>query len=213
MALHLRITTSDYTTEQVENFVKTLSEKYIVAHEKKPYSHYHCHFEYNVDKFTQYARRKLGKSIAEHFDIKGNKQYSLTIDKGKSSIYTLKEGNFVYLGYTEDEIKILQEQSTSKESYTDGLKDINEEYLGNPDKTFSDYTNEYVSYMLKHNKNISKFRLESIFTTKYLQKESHNVKHFCSSNFQHISKRYTENWQFNYQCQEHCALNAQDKNS
>ncbi len=196
--LHLRITTSNFTITQVEDFIKTLSIKYIVGNEKKPYNHFHCHFEYDTETLTNHFKRKLGKNIATHFGITGNKQYSLTIDKGKSDIYTLKEGLYVYSGYTSDEISELAKQSTSKEKYTDGLKRINDEYLESSheymDNDFKKYTEKYLSYMVDNQKNISRFRLETIFTTMFLRKHPNNIKKY-NEWFQTIPSTVTRSYE------------------
>ncbi len=53
--LHLRLTTSRFTIEQVESFISQISpDKYIVALETVPYNHYHCHFIYEIATFTGY---------------------------------------------------------------------------------------------------------------------------------------------------------------
>lgn len=174
--LHLRITTSDYTLEQVESFIKTLSpDKYIVAQEVVPYNHYHSHFSYDISSFTDYQKRKLGKTITDHFNLTdGNKQYGISKDRGRSAIYTVKDGKFVSHGYSEAEIATLYAQSNTKLDFKATLKNLFE-LVSTREIDFKEYGRRYITAHVESNKPISDFRVNSHFKTVYLMSNPHKI--------------------------------------
>lgn len=174
--LHLRITTNDFTLQQVESFISTLSpDKYIVAQEVVPYNHYHSHFNYECSNFTDYQKRKLGKIVTDHFHLTdGNKQYGISKDRGRSAIYTVKDGKFVSHGYTEMQIKELYAQSNTKLDFKATKKNLYDLVMSR-EITYIEYGRRYVTAHVEANKPVSEFRDIQHFRSVYLSLNTHKI--------------------------------------
>lgn len=187
--LHLRLTTNLFTLTQVEDFIKTLSpDKYIVAQEVVPYNHYHCHFVYECSNFTSYQKRKLGKIVVDTFNLTdGNKHYGISADRGKSAIYTVKDGKFVFKGYTEAEITTLYAQSNTKLDFKHTLKNIYDLVMTN-EITYYQYCEQYITAHCDAMKPISNFRVEAHFKTICLVKKPWQISTYAKRMARHAEE-------------------------
>jgi len=194
VVLHLRITSNDFTLTEVESFIKTLSPlKYIVAQEIVPYNHYHCHFIYDINKWNDYQKRKLGKIVTDHFKLEGNKQYGISKDKGRSAVYTVKDGKFVSCGYTETEIDLLYSESSSKVSFKDTLR-LLYDLVNSQEIDFETYCQRYILAHVEALKPLSDFRVESHFRTIFLGLNRGHIKFYASC----MENKATQFSAFNY---------------
>lgn len=196
--LHLRITTDAFTLENVREFIVGVNvTKYIIGQEVIPYNHYHCHFDYDCGNFTQYQKKKLGKRVVEHFNLtEGNKQYGISQDRGNSEIYTVKDGKYIYEGYTPDQIQEFFSQSVSKITFKTLLENIKKIYLDTViqrynDKPYQDYCYAYIEAHVEHHRPLSDFRIEAHFRSMYLLK------------FPGMIRTYTGNLMRNAQVRDH----------
>ncbi len=116
----------------------------------------------------------MGKAVTEHFQLAGNQQYGISEDQGKSAIYTVKDGCFVYKGYSPEEIASLQSQSTTKIKFKDLIKNLREEFV-NQQIDFQSYINSYITIHVDHTKPLSDFRLKSHFQSIYLLRNPEQI--------------------------------------
>lgn len=188
LSIHVRLTI-DNTLEEVENYIRTISpDKYIVAKETAPRTHYHCACFINKPELTQYVTRKMNKDIKAHFNITGLRKISISLDKGKSEVYCLKDGEFVTHGYSEAELETLESQSYSKVSKQKKRELIDQEYLDSKIE-WRTYTRKYVAQMVEDNTQVSTYRLEAHFNLIILKKSPHQIKQYARQ-FDYIQERW-----------------------
>lgn len=112
--------------KKVEQFIHTLSPtKYILCDEL---NHYHCYFETQTSK-------KILRELITGFAGSGNEHYQLTAAKNTRQLkkYILKDGNYTYKGFSDDEIEIFHKLS-NKKGMTKLQKELDlllEKYYGN----------------------------------------------------------------------------------
>lgn len=188
LSIHIRLTI-DNTLLEVEEYIKTLSpEKYIVAKESVPRTHYHCACFVNKPALTQYVTRDMNKKIKAHFKITELRKVSISLDKGKSEIYCLKDGEFVTHGYSDAELEALETQSYSKLSKKKRRQLIDTEYLEGK-LTWKAYTRKYITQMVDDNTQVSTYRLESHFNLVSLQKSPHKIRLYARQ-FDHLDEKW-----------------------
>lgn len=123
-----RLTTS-MELDEFRKKLDSISSKYIIGLEHEETNrHFQCfaildYEDKSLDK-TRYKVKKL-------YDIKDKSTYYLKlVKKDTYKTYCLKEGNYIYKGYTEEEIKILFEQSYEKPTSFKGFKkQLQEKYM------------------------------------------------------------------------------------
>lgn len=172
MFLHIRLDT-DAPVAAVETYVKKLSNKYIIAHETTGKQHYHIHMQYELPKSTPHYCRKLSQQFAQEFDIRDPKGKSCSIDKGRSANYTLKDGNYVYSGYTDEEIEKLRKESYTKgkDTYRKEEIQIESRFLSR-ELTSDEYVKQIVRLKIKFDKNIYITHMKARLLTLTLKRDS-----------------------------------------
>jgi len=185
IAVHFRINARlDTPHERVVEFIKQLSinTKYIIGLERIPHYHFHVHFIYESDsKLTDYRKKILNKQACEFFGIPHGKSLtSFAPDKGKSEIYCTKDNEFIYSGYSEEEIAEIYAQSSSKVSLKQQLDTLYQDLLSSK-ITFRKYCETFVKYKVTALKPLSDFQVEAHFRTVYLSVNPSHVQHYADS--------------------------------
>jgi hypothetical protein len=152
---HLRLTT-DLEFDLIEGFVKERSDQYIISHEV---SHYHCYL------VTDVTRKDLRSAVNEVLKLKGNGQFSIADVRKPQQMkkYILKDGNFRFRGYTEQEIKILRLCSNKKgmDKYSDELSVLEENFYSDKSITLESYMVSVVNLQLSYGMKPVRNRLQS----------------------------------------------------
>lgn len=136
-------------------------EKIIVSQENDANrTHVHC-FIMTVETTAKNARQNLRNLIKKAFpQFHGNSSFSITEVKteySKLQSYVVKEGNFVYYGFTPEEIQTFVEKSFNKkkvkDSYKNELQSLEESHTD-----IEDFINKYLDLRFKYNKQITYFQ-------------------------------------------------------
>lgn len=135
-----------YTVNDLENFIKTITDTYVFTHEisKRGREHYHCVL--NTIFFEDDLREKIREYLKKHFGIPkrgdANKQYNLSecIDIELSITYILKDGGAMYCGTNIEPDKLLDFKKKSYKKYdstefTEKLNEIKVMVKDNPNTT------------------------------------------------------------------------------
>lgn len=113
-----------YTSVQLEEFIKGLTNTYVFSQElsKKEKEHYHCVLNVELDDFELRERvreflRKMFPGPAKRGDA--NKQYNLSecIDPQQSIVYILKDGGELHYGDNIDSTKLESYKKLSYKKY------------------------------------------------------------------------------------------------
>lgn len=121
MSYHLRVdgtydhaAIKDFDDHFIRDFNITIIFAYHEISDKESKPHFHAHLE--CDQFKdEKALRAARKRIKEYFNKDGSK-VSFSKDRGNSRCYTVKQKNRIYYrGITEDELKVLEDNSYTKD--------------------------------------------------------------------------------------------------
>jgi len=112
MELSIRLTSPTATFEEIREIFDPISDKYIIALENANSRHFQCYVNYiQLDDLKNSKLRYLLKSLG----YKGNEKLSITKKKSDNLCsYVLKDGNYIYKGFTDEQIKDLVEKSYEK---------------------------------------------------------------------------------------------------
>lgn len=112
MELSIRVTTPDLSHNDIKEIIDPVSDKYIISLEHAKSRHFQCYINY-IDKDDS-KQSKLRYRFKKQ-GLTGNKLLSITQQKSDNlKVYVLKEGDYIYKGFTDDQIKNLQAQSYEK---------------------------------------------------------------------------------------------------
>lgn len=127
MELSLRITSETATFEDIIAIVDPVCDRYIISLEQANSRHYQCYVRYIGEDDLKYSKLRYRFKQAGY---SGNGSISITKMRNSNlMIYVLKEGNFQYKGFTQEEIHELQEQSYEKpKSYKEKKKEIDNRF-------------------------------------------------------------------------------------
>lgn len=105
------------------------------------------------EKINKNVLRDLVKSS---FSVSGNKEYMLNVcnTPKKLASYTVKDGSFVYKGFTSDQIKYFVIHSFEKDGFSKGYERLNEELVEGKIKIYQ-YGEQLLMLKAKYNQNIS----------------------------------------------------------
>lgn len=152
--IHVRVHTTKSRQECLSLFQQTF-KKFIISYEC---GHIHVllvtpHKEW-IDKSRD---TKLHSWVKESFSVKGNGEYSIKLARNKKQLkkYVLKEGDYEYKGFTEEELKNYQKASNKK-----GLDKISKEIQENEMMyfqgkiTIEEFYERYVDIKVSYGQNI-----------------------------------------------------------
>lgn len=145
----IRLTIPKNSLDQLKIFIKTISKKFVISHE---YSQRHkSHFHLVID--TEVKKSQINKDLTSILKVPiGNAGRSITEarDTDLAVSYAVKDGEYIYEGYTDEYINERKEQSFQKElTMRDKIKQLEQEWR--------DYKGQYTS---KHLTNLVYTRLE-----------------------------------------------------
>lgn len=105
-SFHIRLTLQS-DLDKIKKFIETITKKYIICDEL---THYHCY------AVTQMVKKEIVREVKNKLQLKGNEQFSVIKVKNKNQMkkYILKDGNYIYKGFSENEIEILRKLSFKK---------------------------------------------------------------------------------------------------
>lgn len=144
---HIRLT-MDSNLETVEKQIRTLTKTYIICDE---ISHYHCYC------IIQMKKPELITHIKTLFNVKAEKYSCVLVRKPKQmKKYILKDGNYAYNGFTDDEIQILRKCSNKKgtDKFKKELDILEEEYFTSKYNTIHTFATKYVQLKINYGQNI-----------------------------------------------------------
>lgn len=141
-------------------------EQYIVAQEgsdtgeTKPHQHLLV-YDVQVDL--------LRDLIKKHYKISGNKFLSVSVARKKNQIlkYTVKEGNYIYKGFTDDFMKTLERLSHPKTNMVDEFHKLEDLLLLNTISK-SEYLLRYLKLKIKYKQPIYTNHLIAYFRSRLL---------------------------------------------
>lgn len=128
MELSLRLSTDDLEFDDVIELIDPLCDRYIIALEYAQSRHFQCYMRYIQDDDLKYSKlRYMFKSKG----FVGNGKISITKMRGDNlMVYCLKDGEYKYKGFTEEEIQELSSKAYEKPmSYKARKKQINEDWF------------------------------------------------------------------------------------
>jgi len=176
--------TGDMKPEAILEAMRTESEYYqkvIISSEtgvRNVNDHFHVMSitpEADKKNLKQNFRNLLKRNFPE---IQGNKSYSITETKTESTktlaAYVVKDGNFIYYGFTPEEIKIFSTISYKKFSAANVQAELNrilEKYYCDPTRTIDEFARDYVTFKKDYNQNLSISRMKDYLNLVYAKKE------------------------------------------
>lgn len=168
--LHVRVTASWFSLEKLEAFLDKHLNQYIVSVEKKdtPEQHFHMHILWT-------KKREDFSPFIKQFDplIKGNKHLGVEWQRSdKNPSYVLKDGKYLYKGFSKKQIddwfKISYAKYT-KEDFAKELHKIEDEYLLSND-TLTQFAHKFLSlkdrYKQKPNPNNDRNYIDMMYRRK-----------------------------------------------
>lgn len=170
---HLRITTHQ-SIETIKLLIECVSVKYIISSED---GHYHCLFQ------TAKKRKELREEINKH-GFKGNKDFSLTTvrDVKKARSYVVKDGSYIFKGYTQKEIEDAYKLSFKKKGYSEDLLELEEKYL-TKGMMFERFVEAVVSLKVQYNHNLNKTHIKSYLEKMRCKQDPQYLRSFCQELF------------------------------
>lgn len=171
---HIRLTLKS-ELENIIDFIETsITKKYIICDEL---THYHCLAE------TQMSKKEIVRVIKEKLNLKGNADFSVIKAKSKQQLkkYILKDGNYKYKGFTDEEIKLLRKQSFKKG--IDKLQIVLEGYeieYYNGDISFTQFGERYIQLKIEYNQNIHGNHVKAYLTKIKMKKNPDCIREYIS---------------------------------
>lgn len=170
-----------------KHFIKNKTfKRVIVSLETSGGEHIHGQVSISPSDITlRTLKENIRNYIKELYPTaKGNKcLYVKEISNTKQSIkYVLKEGNFLYYGFTQKYIQQLYKLSTNKENLKDKIV-TNEENLLLGKITYPQFCIEYIQIKIDHNQRINKTHLQGYFNLYKLKSGETSVRQFWENNF------------------------------
>lgn len=162
--LHLRITT-DNNKEWVETIIRAISHKWIISMENNGKQHYHSAFYTNLS--TKQIKEKLND-----FGLSGNKSFSLTMVKDNKAVrkYIVKDGDFWYHGFQQQEITDAYQLSFKKNGFKISLEELEDEYLlSNMSHELFGY--KYIQLKATHNFSLNRSQIKAYLDKMRCRKE------------------------------------------
>lgn len=140
--------------------------------------HLHCFVlsnDENLKNRKQNARNLIKKNLILP---NGNGSYSIsktyTEEFSKIGVYAVKDGTFIYYGFTQDEIDEYCKRSFRKEdktaSYKEELKELNVKWFSNEIESYEMYITKFYELRIKYDKPISRNQAETYFEHQMMKK-------------------------------------------
>lgn len=166
MELSLRISSETATFEDIIALVDPVCDRYIISLEHANSRHFQCYIRYIGEDDLKYSKLRYKFKQAGY---SGNGSISITKMRNSNlMIYVLKEGNFQYKGFTQEEIQELQEQSYEKpKSYKDRKLEINKYYLDTKDHT--GWLRQRIHLLIEYDMGYNRVKLLQEFKTLEMQ--------------------------------------------
>lgn len=154
------ITASEFLTvlsQQKELYIKAIVSQEVSQEGKQ---HLHCMIQVDSEDVQKNINQNFRNYLKKVYpELEGNKSYAIaeSIREGtesKIAAYTLKEGNYVYYGFTEEEIKKFKKLSFKKVSHQDFEKERQalEDQCVMDNLSFRDFTTQYIDLLFKYRK-------------------------------------------------------------
>lgn len=129
--LHLRITKQGITMDSLEDYIRTLAVMYLIAQEKKGKKGEHFHTVIQ----TQKTKKEFVELIQKKFNLKGNKEYSVTTVRNQNQVmkYLLKDDDATRSSGIPKEVLELMKKCSNKKGTKNLMVELNileEKYLG-----------------------------------------------------------------------------------
>lgn len=169
--LFCRLTT-DQSNEEVQNLLQICPRyvKGIISHEKDANREHKHIFIMTNESNPKNARQNLRNLIKKGFpSLFGNSCFAITkveTEYSKLLSYVVKEGDFVYWGYTADEVAEFVKKSFSpnkdKESYKSEKKLLEDSFFSS-DMPSEDFVRSFFNLRIKYDKMISANQAETYF--------------------------------------------------
>lgn len=202
-ATHIRVRYDDI--ERFASYFET-SDKYIISKEYKPdNTHLHALVYLSEDQISS-RFKKFRPDFLKHFNIQGNKMYSIKLAKEEESLkrYILKESDEVkYKGFTQEEIELYKEQSYKKfkkEDFASELESLRLKFLtperlidGSLDLSYRSTQwlfEQLIELKIKYNQKINKGHLDMIVLQFYCQQ--------TKSNLTQVSREFNKEFEIRY---------------
>lgn len=169
--LHVRVTASWFTLEQLDAFLTKHLEQYIISVEKihTPEQHYHMMINWSGKK------RETFSPFIKTFDprIKGNKHLSVEWQRNdRNPSYVLKEGNYISKGFEQKQIDDWFKVSFLKYSgndFREALTKIEDAYL-TTSCTLAQFIQNYIQLKVRYKQSINHNTIKSFATMLYYKK-------------------------------------------
>lgn len=180
MEWSIRITTMKYQFDDIKSVFDPICSKYIIALENESSNrHFQCYIKLIKEddakgNAIRYAVKKWDPTM------KGNQHISITkMKKETLMVYVTKDGNYIYKGFTEEDIKTLAGQSyKKKKTFMQESKDLENAYLAGEIR-LKDISRRYIDIHIRHCVNFNKFKIESYMTRLLATKDSDYAEHLA----------------------------------
>lgn len=151
-------------TDTHASVLEFLSQKYthiIVSQENATRPHFHVLLTY-TESNSKNANQNFKNYIKTKWDLSGNSDYAVTqTQKGTThrlAAYTIKDGNFSSIGFSELEMsnfKKLSYKKYTKQDFQNELNAINDKFLLDPKMEIRDYISSYCILKTAYNQNLN----------------------------------------------------------
>jgi hypothetical protein len=182
-----------------ERYVKT-----VVSFEKEAENEHLHIFSMTPQSNKKNAKQNLQNFLKQNFPELKNDDRKFAVSKMRTEFstlgpYTVKEGSFCYYGFSDQEIQEFVEQSFPKprqESRTVSakilIKNLQEEYLNNPDAKMTEFISKHNQIKLDHNITSSFYANEKYFIM-LMAKKNPEFKQYIDDNYCHTIQRLIDN--------------------
>lgn len=154
--------TIDKSKEEILSFLDKHYTQLIVSQECATRPHFHILITY-LDSNVKNAQQNLRNLLKNEWQVKGNTEFAITETRkgtlNRLGAYTVKEGNYVSKGFTEEILKgfhAVSYKKYTKKEFQESLNLINEDFLMNANDTnIKEYIKKYVELKVAYNQNLN----------------------------------------------------------
>lgn len=173
---------SDLELDTTFNHMKSHYKWLVISQETNPSLHLHGVIGINRPDTDKQEKARI-RSVIQSLYPKavGNKHlYTANVLKKKQIFkYTLKEGNFVHQGFTNEFITDMFKTSTPKENLGDKVKQNEEQFLLGK-ITFQDFKENYVKIKVEHNQRLYPNHIRAYFNIFMLKSGNMTIEDYIT---------------------------------
>lgn len=176
MELSIRITCDTITKAELAELIDPLCDRYIISEETAANRHFHIYLRYLYEDAPRYSKLRY---IFTKAGYKGNEKISITKQKTENlQSYVVKDGDYIYKGYTEDEIEEIRNKSYKKpKGYKQEKADIANAFVNGEINTEEMYE-QLILLACKWNIEFYEHKTIAFMRTQIFKRDPNSIKKF-----------------------------------